>query len=680
MRQLAVILAIFGTLGLTWAAYPTTGLQLHLDASSLTGYTDGSVVATWPDLAGGDNNATSAGTPTYVANGLNGKPIIRIDGTSDRNNNDLPKSYDFYSFPSILNVKTIAFVFKPSSSTYWTWSAMMAGPTNDNYGWHGDTHWGNAYWDYGYSYNSLQNSDMAIDGVGGYNGGWTGVDYDNFRLITIQLAAGTQFDLAFLAHTARYNDYNVYGMDIAELLIYNQSLSAADLATLQNELAHKYGLWSVKPLHPADGATMIPVNDDLSWQAYNAAWNVDVYLDPNESNVATGNPAAKIVSNQPIAAFDPGTLGYSTTYYWRVDLYEPNTVGYIRHEGSVWDFTTVPPEPIVTLQPISQTVAAGSPVTLTVAGENVQSYQWYLNGVLLSGKITATLQIPSLGIANEGLYTCVVSNTVGSAESEPAVVVSKRLMGWWKLDGNLNDSVAAAVPGAIAHNGSIANPNFVASGKNGGAYEFLGDGRVITIADSLDYFNFYPNGLTVSAWINTVQEGWGGIVSKIDAEDRTGFFLTHNGGWLISGARGIGDLWYASDVYSTWLLVTLTVDADAGTIKEYVNGQLRQEATYTANLPISLESLYFGAQSPDGTAFSYNGLLDDVRIYSYPLSAVEAARLYTDLTPGSEVCAEYSIFDTTGPVGEPDCRVNIYDFAAMAAQWLDCNIVPTCLN
>lgn len=224
------------------AAYPISGLGLHLDAGSLTGYSNGDTVGTWMDLAGGDNNATSAGTPTYVANALNGKAAIQIDGTSDRNGNGLPNSFDFYSFPTIADAKTIAFVFKPTSNSYYTWAAMMAGPTGDNYGWHGDTHWGNAYWDYAYSINSITNSNLAIDGTGGINGGYTGVDYDNFHVITIQLAAGTPFDLGFLGHTARYNDFNTYGMQIAELMVYNQQLTDSQLGQVTSYLGDKYGI------------------------------------------------------------------------------------------------------------------------------------------------------------------------------------------------------------------------------------------------------------------------------------------------------------------------------------------------------------------------------------------------------------------------------------------------------
>ena len=237
MKKIVLFLAVCGFVGSAQA-----GLALHLDASSLTGYNTGDTVSTWADLAGGDNTAVSAGTPTYVANAINGKPVIQIDGTSDRAGNGLPASYDFYSIPTVSGVKTIAMVFKPTSNTYYTWAAMMAGPTGDNYGWHGDTHWGTAYWDYAYSVGSIANSDLAIDGTGGINGGYTGVDYDNFHVITIQLAGGTPFDLGFLAHTARYNDTNTYGMQIAELMVYNQQLSALELGQLTGSLGNKYGI------------------------------------------------------------------------------------------------------------------------------------------------------------------------------------------------------------------------------------------------------------------------------------------------------------------------------------------------------------------------------------------------------------------------------------------------------
>ena len=36
-------------------------------------------------------------------------------------------------------------------------------------------------------------------------------------------------------------------------------------------------------------------------------------------------------------------------------------------------------------------------------------------------------------------------------------------------------------------------------------------------------------------------------------------------------------------------------------------------------------------------------------------------------------------FDVTGPDNVPDCKVDIFDFAAFLADWLNCNLVPDCL-
>jgi hypothetical protein len=248
MKKFIVLTVILSLTAFVQAAIPTAGLQLYLDASSLTGYNTGDSVTTWVDLAGGDNSAVSTGTPTYIANALNGKAAIKIAGSSDRNGYGLTSEYDYYAIPTVSNVQTLALVFKPTSNTYYTWSTIMSGPTSDNYGMHGDTHWGNAYWDYAYSIDSLANSALRVNGGAAINGGYTGVDYDNFSIITIQLAAGTQFDLGFLAHTARYNNYNEYGMEVAELLVYNQQLSNSQLNQLTMELGDKYGIAVPEPI------------------------------------------------------------------------------------------------------------------------------------------------------------------------------------------------------------------------------------------------------------------------------------------------------------------------------------------------------------------------------------------------------------------------------------------------
>ncbi len=85
---------------------------------------------------------------------------------------------------------------------------------------------------------------------------------------------------------------------------------------------------------------------------------------------------------------------------------------------------TVNVPPTITTQPVSQSVTAGSNVTFTVAatGTGPLSYQWRLNGTSISGATSATLNLTGVTSGQAGSYTCLVSNTVGSATSSAATL------------------------------------------------------------------------------------------------------------------------------------------------------------------------------------------------------------------------------------------------------------------
>ncbi|MCP4379559.1 MAG: hypothetical protein GY794_25730, partial [bacterium] len=92
---------------------------------------------------------------------------------------------------------------------------------------------------------------------------------------------------------------------------------------------------------PSNGETMVVVEKVLSWDAPGAYTpsGYDVYLDTDETKVATGSGTCEYTSsNQPGTTFDPSAdLSYSTIYYWRVDAIEGDTT---THQGDIWSFTT----------------------------------------------------------------------------------------------------------------------------------------------------------------------------------------------------------------------------------------------------------------------------------------------------------------------------------------------------
>lgn len=81
--------------------------------------------------------------------------------------------------------------------------------------------------------------------------------------------------------------------------------------------------------------------------------------------------------------------------------------------------------PAITLQPQGQVVGAGSTVTFTTLASGVPAptYQWSLNGTAISGATGASLTLSNVTAANNGSYTVVATNIVGSSPtSSPATL------------------------------------------------------------------------------------------------------------------------------------------------------------------------------------------------------------------------------------------------------------------
>ena len=81
-----------------------------------------------------------------------------------------------------------------------------------------------------------------------------------------------------------------------------------------------------------------------------------------------------------------------------------------------------PPSIDISVQPQSQTVAAGGSATFSVAatGNGRLKYQWRLNGANLSGQTSAILVLNNVTVAQAGDYWVIVSDSLSSISSAPA--------------------------------------------------------------------------------------------------------------------------------------------------------------------------------------------------------------------------------------------------------------------
>lgn len=111
---------------------------------------------------------------------------------------------------------------------------------------------------------------------------------------------------------------------------------------------------------PANGATSVPITQQLGWGAASGATSYDVYF-------GTTSPGTFKV-NTTSTSFNPGTLSYNTTYYWRID--SKNGSG--TTTGIVWSFTTVPAPELLT-NPSFTTDANGWEVYSTVGATGLRT-------------------------------------------------------------------------------------------------------------------------------------------------------------------------------------------------------------------------------------------------------------------------------------------------------------------
>jgi len=444
----------------------------------------------------------------------------------------------------------------------------------------------------------------------------------------------------------------------------------------------------VANFYPEDGDKGIDVDKNLSWTLEASVTNCDVYFgtDPNMAN----NP--KVVDAVHQESYDPpGDMDPETTYYWRIDVRVDGTLyeDVVEHNDPCGlKFTTTTTDSVIDEDPCGLTVNAGETAVFRVKATNVDSYLWKrLDGTPIPDNTGATLTISDVQKADEDVYWCELTNTAATIKTARVNLMTRRLVALWEFEDSLeaeDDEENACWPGDyVDPNTENPDPTPVyalddpCSTGNGKSLQLAADELHVQITDSEDFFNFYPHGYTVNFWVKTEQTGeWGVIASKrIRGDYYFGWGLTcddenkaESGLWQVENITGTSDI-----ADNQWHMITATYDAGAGTGSVYVDGLVENQFVDASKAPINDQPVVIGVDAVSG-AFPYEGLFDKFSIYSYALSQIDVALLYTTVT-GDSLCVggnpDYDLNE--------DCKVDILDFALFAADWLECNLVPDCL-
>lgn len=187
----------------------------------------------------------------------------------------------------------------------------------------------------------------------------------------------------------------------------------------------------------------IGYTDNGEWMSYsvNVGWDGDYTLDVYfASQTDGGSFSVDIDGKTLVASTTLGVTGGWTTYA-KKSVTTTLTQGAhiikfkIDKSGANLDYmefkslTTPNIAPLITAQPKGATVKVGKKISLYVSatGATPMTYQWYKNGVAISGATAATYEVASATDADGGDYTVIVTNKLGTATSAVATITTSIL-------------------------------------------------------------------------------------------------------------------------------------------------------------------------------------------------------------------------------------------------------------
>jgi hypothetical protein len=417
---------------------------------------------------------------------------------------------------------------------------------------------------------------------------------------------------------------------------------------------------------PANGATLVPTITQVSWSPPADVNEVATYkvFFGDEPDLLTMPLLADVGT---VTTANLGALQLGKTYYWRVETTHSNNGKPFVIRGNFWQFTTVPPTPVIKTQPQNLFLMPDDTAIFTIDAdsETEMTFTWFQVGSpdiqVGTGK---TLTIPD--VQADAQYYCNVTNIGGTVKSNPVSLKIKRLIAYYPFDRNANDA-------------SGFGPNGTWNGTQAYATGIVGQAALLDGFTS--YVVFGPVGIsgtaprTVACWAKSNVPGdevtvWTNIFGFTSAPD-AGFYLSFDLEKVsVIGVEGYGIHVYGwerlmSPVDTDWHFLAATYDGT--TISWYFDGIRIGSEAVALN---TQDNVQMGRRGHSVGGY-WHGLVDEARIYNYALNPYQIAQLYVDVKPGISVCIEHPSGDING-----DCKVNLMDFAELARIWMDCGRIP----
>lgn len=449
---------------------------------------------------------------------------------------------------------------------------------------------------------------------------------------------------------------------------------------------------------PDNGATVGTDLDTLAWinpEPLNPPGTItcDVYFGTTEPNALYVNYGLdKIADDIAVTnvAIPAGYLPLTSlqTYYWVVDCYDATGEGDL--PGLFWSFLAsstpefiIDPEDQAELEGQSAVFSAvftsntapsagwpkwykvGSPDVEVLASDPDVTIEIDYNAI--AEEYTSTLTIANLIATDDGSYYCEAKNDGGPSVSESAKLIIKRLIAHWKFDETLNDETTV-------YNGTNGTEGYdtltYAVGKVNQAVIFDTDPN--DYVDLPDGFDDFSAGMSISVWAKpSAVTTWARFIDFGNGAPANNILFTRIGDTddlRFDTAYGVVDT-IGIITLDVWQMLVVTMN-EAGDVIVYKDGF--QVNTGSIGIPdiITRTSNFIGESNWEADEL-YNGMMDDMRIYNYAITADDVADLYSAVE--GDYCRFPPIYDFTD-----DCKVTVDDIAYLAGYWLDCGYYPDC--
>jgi hypothetical protein len=276
----------------------------------------------------------------------------------------------------------------------------------------------------------------------------------------------------------------------------------------------------------------------------------------------------------------------------------------------------------------------------------------------LGGMVAGVLLLGTF-LVGSGRVAAVIGHAQGGASSHSGHAIRQPfangngLVAWYPLDGNVNDA------SGNGNNGSLVGAPLFGAGKFGTSVILNGSTQYVSIPTSSSLA--VPGSLTISLWMNPTD--WADSLhqtQQLVAKSNGGaanndYELRENGGSqnlqflkTIGGSQQTINSNVVTIPNNQWTHIVVTFNASTFAVNFYLNGAADGGGTFTSgSINTYTQPLTIGTR-PTGNSF--NGSIDDVRIYNRVLSTTEISQLYQGSQPTNcdQTCVGWWKLDGSG--------------------------------